>query len=324
MSRIISDTYIKQNKVIWGEDPNTDFNRKILAVNNMYGWLYENGVLEKVSFVYKDFYKATDFALDVKDLLPYRNQMEKSQIKGAALAVRHIFDEPYTPCMYSGAIELGWTMSTYRSVDGMVGRSWECGLIQHLDTEGIYKIADIKDEQGVKAAVRALYDQFDWNLTIPEQKRYQEALNHFNSEVKIDIENDYVKNHARELIYCFEHGKTLPDFDFWTRYEELCEEKLTYDEYVAIDSCFDGDPHEIEPSNTNAISKFKENLKNYRDSVINITQEELDNIADRAEMRIASESKEAFKSLADQIRFASSKSSGKLSGSDSKNIDPER
>jgi len=314
MSRIISDTYVKQNKQIWGEDPNTEFNRKILSVNNMYGWLYEKGILEKTSFVFKDYEGTAYFAVNAKDLLPYREQMEKAEIGGAALAVQHIFDEPYTPCIYSGAIELGWTMRSYRSVDGCVGSSWECGLIQCLNIDGIYKIAEIKDELGVKAAVCALYDQFDWNLTLPEQARYQEALEHFNAEAHINIENDYVKKHGRELIYCYENKKNLLDFDFWTRYEDICKDKLTFDEYIAIDRSFDGDPLEIEPTNQEVAAKLKENLESYRDSVKHKTPEE----------PMGTQSKDSFRSL-DHLIASASSNPGKINAvPDTKHKDPER
>lgn len=173
MARIISDSYIKGEKQIWGDDPKDAFNQKILAVNNMYGWLYQQGILEKVSFVFKDYAEGTHFALNAKDLEPYRREMEECGAESAALAVHHIFDEEYTPCVYSGAITLGWTMSTYRDVDGCVGRSWECDLIKCLNTEGIYDIANIRDEQGVKAAVVALYSQFDWNPTLQEEQARQ-------------------------------------------------------------------------------------------------------------------------------------------------------
>lgn len=264
MERIISDVYVKKDKQIWGKDPTEPFNRKILAVNNMYGWLYDQGILEKASFVFKDFKDTTNFALNVKDLLPYRKDMENCPAVDAALAVQHIFDESYSPCVYSGAIELSWTMSSYRNVDGCVGRSWECGLIKSLDTEGVYKISEIRDAQGVQAAVKALYDQFDWNLTLPEQARYQEALAHFNNEAQATIENDFVKAHARELIFCFDHGKTLIDFDFWTRYEVLCEGRLSYEEYMALDSSYDGDPHDIEEGDHDVIEKLKGVLEQYR------------------------------------------------------------
>ena len=267
MARIIADIYTKGSKHIWGDDPGDEFNQRILAVNDMYGWLYNQGILEKVSFEFKDYDDATFFALDAKDLAPYRVEMEASQAKGAALAVRHIFDEDYTPCTYSGAIELGWTMMSYRSVDGCVGRSWECGLVKGLNTDGIYEVADVRDGQGVKAAVQFLFSQFDWSLTLPEQKRYQEALNHFGLEVDTNIENDHVKDHARELLYCYDNNKTLIDFDFWTRYETLCDEKLTFDEYLTMDRFFDGDPHDVQTSDLDTISGFKKTLNSYRASM---------------------------------------------------------
>jgi len=170
MARIICDSYIKKDKQLWGDDPHDSFNQRIMAVNNMYGWLYDQGILEKVSFVFKDYAGASHFALDVNDLIPFRQEMEKAGIKDNQLAIRHIFDEHYTPCTYSGAIQPGWTMSSYRSVDGCVGRSWECGLVQHLNTTGIYDVLRVREEQGVKAAVTALFGMFKWFPTLSEEK----------------------------------------------------------------------------------------------------------------------------------------------------------
>lgn len=165
LTRIICDTYSKKEKQLFGDDPTSDFNQKILAVNNLYGWLYDRGILEKVSFEFKDHPDWTCFAFDARDLFPYRAEMEESGVEGAVLAAHHIFDEPYSSCLYSGAIELGWMMSTYRDVDGCVGRSWECDLIKGLNTEAIYDISKVKDERGVKEAVRAMFAFYDW----PEQ-----------------------------------------------------------------------------------------------------------------------------------------------------------
>ena len=170
MERIISDTYVKGKKYIFGDDPNTEFNKKIVAVNNMYAWLYEQGILEKVAFKYKDYSDVTYFAVDAKDLEPYRKEMEASGIEGATLAISHIFDVYYTPCEYSGAIQLGWMMKSYRSVDGCVGSSWECDLIKSLNVDGIYKIYDIQREKGTKEAVKALFDEFNWEKDENEKR----------------------------------------------------------------------------------------------------------------------------------------------------------
>lgn len=161
MERIICDTYVKGEKHTWSVDKdswsNQEFNRKILAVNAMYGWLYEKGILRDVSFEIRDYSDAAFFALDVKDLEPYREAMAASGLKDVDVALRHIFDEYYTPCEYSGAIELGWTMMGYRDVDGCVGRSWECGLIKGLESGTVHDIQAVLDAKGAREAVRAAF-----------------------------------------------------------------------------------------------------------------------------------------------------------------------
>lgn len=161
MERIICDTYVKGEKHIWSADKDDwssqEFNQKILAVNEMYGWLYKKGILREIAFEFRDYPDAMFFALDVKDLEPYRQVMAESGLKDADVAVRHIFDEYYTPCEYSGAIELGWTMAGYRDVDGCVGRSWECGLLKGLDARAAHDVLRVQEEKGTKEAVKAAF-----------------------------------------------------------------------------------------------------------------------------------------------------------------------
>lgn len=169
MSRIICDTYFKKGKSLFsGEEPNGDFNRRIRAVNQLYGWLYDQGMLEKVSFAYQDLPDCVCFAFDAKDLLPLRTTLEQSGAEDALLAVQHVFDVAYTPCTYSGAIELSWFMSTYRDVDGCVGRSWECSLAQGLNTRAVSEIGAIYREKGARAAVQAMFSCYNWPA--PEKK----------------------------------------------------------------------------------------------------------------------------------------------------------
>lgn len=162
MDRIICDIYRKDAPSLWGDDPNTPLNQKIIAVNNMFGWLYDTGLLRQVSFEFKETPNAVCFAFDAKDLHPHRAEMEASGIDGAAVAVHNIFDENYSPCAYSGVIQVSWPMSTYRDVDGCVGRSWECTLIQGLNTKAIYAVNDIREGEGVKAAVTSLFSHYIW------------------------------------------------------------------------------------------------------------------------------------------------------------------
>lgn len=169
-ARILCDSYVKSGKRTFGDDPNTEFNRQILRINTAYGWLYDNGILEKASFAFKDYEDMTYFALNTDALAPYRKQLEESGLPDAAYCASMIFDRYITPCTYSGAIQLGWTMFSYRDVDGVVGRSWECDLIKALNTDGIYKVAGVMDKEGVTAAVQNLFSHFDWEPTLQEKK----------------------------------------------------------------------------------------------------------------------------------------------------------
>ena len=157
MEQIICDDYIKGEKNTLRGEQHAEFNRKIMAVNTMYGWLYAEGILKATAFVYQDYDDIFYFGVDVADLRPYREKMLKSGIQDAELAVHHIFDEEYSPCRYSGAIELSWFMSTYRDVDGCVSRSWECDLIRHMPTAKAYEVWKAQKEHGVKDAVRVAY-----------------------------------------------------------------------------------------------------------------------------------------------------------------------
>lgn len=279
MARIISDTYIKGEKRIWDLDmdnpKNQEFNRKIIAVNEMYGWLYEKGILRQASFEFKDYSDVSFFALDVKDLEPYRSVMEQCGLKDAALAVHHIFDKEYTPCLYSGAIQLGWTMSTYRDVDGCIGRSWETDLIQHLNVGPIYDVLALQKEKGVKAAVSKAFElsEFEPDLFDKACEYYQEYVDLSDKESQ-----EFYNTHADKLIYCYENKKDMLDFDFWVQYEALLGEKITWDEYVAIDNKFDGDPHDVEENDIETISGFRNSLKEHRDIIV-ITEEDMDEFA---------------------------------------------
>ena len=194
MDRIISDCYWKESKPLLGPEPNTEFNQKISAVNAMYGWLYDEGILEKVSFEFKDYSNVSYFALDANDLVPFRTQMESSGLTDAQMAVYAIFDEPCTPCLYSGTIEPGWTMATYRDVDGSVGRSWETNLIQHLNTKGIYEVHDVLAAKGPKSAASAMFGLHSW---YPSDIKKRGSL---NEKIKAASEDTYIKENSEGRI----------------------------------------------------------------------------------------------------------------------------
>lgn len=422
MERIICDSYVKGEKRTWDLDKdnpkNQEFNRKILAVNNMFGWLYQNGILQDVSFQIKDYSDITYFAFDAKDLEAHRDAMAASGIPDSDLALRHIFDEPYTPCLYSGAIELTWTMMGYRDFDGSVSRSWECDLVKHLSADAVLDVEQIKDKKGVKEAIRAAFaysdfepsditkdgailtvmplsnehihevssldkmsgnnvsqylednEDFAWGAFVRDklvgyctigfadcepavkdvpgycadslllsdvfvdpryrnlgcgsflvdhairlrtkkdhqlvflglldntvsdfykkigfsmvadrhmvrderslgdlkfQEDFDRAFAFFSSKDKSMVDNrDYLFSHGEKLIVCYEQDIHLDliDVDCWVQYEKLLGEFLGYEEYSALNSVLDGDPHDIDENDVEAITFLREALQKYRE-----------------------------------------------------------
>lgn len=111
-----------------------------------------------------------------------------------------------------------------------------------------------------------LYQEAFASLSKKAKELYNEkALQHFNEMVGINIENGHTKKYADELIYCYLKKKHITDFDFWTQYEELLGEKISYDEYLAIDSNFDLDPHDVTPEDKETLEGWEKILDEYRE-----------------------------------------------------------
>lgn len=199
MARVIMDSFIKQNKQIYGTDESLDFNQRVLAVNKMYGWLNEQGILQKIALAYQNCPNEIYFALDAKALEPYRRAMEESNVPEAALAVRHLLDEPYTPCQYSGAIQPGWLMDSYRETDGIVGRSWECDLVKFLSARAANDVRSTYETGGVKAAVQKVFSMYDWPEMQAEKLPDVKAAEHEKARnVWICVYQDVLGRHGED------------------------------------------------------------------------------------------------------------------------------
>ena len=85
-NNVICDIYEKDKKHIFGDDPALPVNQRLIAVNNMYAWLYNRGILEKISPLYKDYDTATYFSFDTRDLRPYMAEM----LTTLALCIRKV------------------------------------------------------------------------------------------------------------------------------------------------------------------------------------------------------------------------------------------
>ena len=195
--RIISDVMYKGIKPpVTGAG--AEFNDKALAVNDMYKWLYEKGILEKESIAFHDFKTFTEFAVDVKDLEKYRKEMEESGLPGARLSASHIFDEEYQRCKYSGTFTLAFGMGTYRNNGYNVSGSWECDLVQSFSNEAANEIRDVKDKEGVRAAVIKMYSMMTWNeKEITKKPSLDEKLEKAESSVKKTTNHQQVEGLER-------------------------------------------------------------------------------------------------------------------------------
>ena len=78
------------------------------------------------------------------------------------------------------------------------------------------------------------------------QKDYDLAVQAYSAEQGVEIENDYVKAHSEELIYCYQNNKELIDFDYWTHCEDILGEKITYEEFTSINETIPYDLMEVE------------------------------------------------------------------------------
>lgn len=159
--RIICDCYLKGVNVP-SPDSNIIANREFAAVNKMYGWLYQEGILMKQAFAARDYQHVCHFGIDARDLAQYRAAMLASGIDDAALAVDILLDRDVTPCMYSGAITPGQPMATHRSTDTIVSKSWECSMMQLFSSEGANEILEISQRDCVKSAVATMFERIPW------------------------------------------------------------------------------------------------------------------------------------------------------------------
>lgn len=109
---------------------------------------------------------------------------------------------------------------------------------------------------------------------------FLKALDEYIENPDDAVFDEVVRKHADEYIYCYEHGKDLVDLDFWCDYQDLLGDKITYDEYVAIDKHLDGAPCDYTPEDVEIVNMLKEKLAEYRSK-----GEDLDRVLEHAEKR---------------------------------------
>lgn len=181
------------------ETRESDVNTAMLACQDMFRWLYQKGLLEKVSFLFlKRDTIAEDicFALDTDKLLPYKQQMLDSGVKNSLISCNEIFG-PKTKSRFSGAVTLNHPMLNYRNNGGCVGRSLETASEQCLDLKTLNLIRKISEKHGTIEAVKSLWDLVD-------------ETHRLTSEINMDAEyadNDEVVLPGAAYAWFEEDGK---------------------------------------------------------------------------------------------------------------------
>ena len=164
-TRMIVDYCIKDRsqKTFIGS-PADQINKEMTAANDMYIWLYKEGILKKIAFEWKDYPDQVYFAFDVADLIQYRILMQKAPIENAMLAIELIFDRDLKKCVCTGGIQLGWPMHTYRNNNGCISRTLETSLTQILDNDAAREVQKVLRDQGPKCAIQKAFALNEWDV----------------------------------------------------------------------------------------------------------------------------------------------------------------
>lgn len=113
-------------------------------------------------------------------------------------------------------------------------------------------------------------NNFHWNLeikdplefTLPEG--FYLAVDHFSDTLGVDVENGFVRQYAEELVFCHKNNIDFADFDYWTRYQVLLGEKISFGEYTALDCHFHRDPNDIAVNDKYSVDKIRGYLEGCR------------------------------------------------------------
>ncbi len=94
---------------------------------------------------------------------------------------------------------------------------------------------------------------------------FEKAVEYLAGDMDVFACREYLEVNADKVVYVYENHKDFMDLDFWIRFELLLDEKLTYDEFMAVNSRFDGDPFDVKFEDADTISGFRKDLDEYRD-----------------------------------------------------------
>ena len=151
-SLVLMDFYAKNGPELYPEQY-ASLNQRVIAMHKLYHMLYCSGILQNISFEYKEYDDMVYFAFEVKDLEEFFNDCEDEEF--VALIAQYL--ENCITCIFTGAIQPGIFMQTYRDNNGCIGKSHECIIAQWLDNEGCGIIYNTRKISGVKDAVKMAF-----------------------------------------------------------------------------------------------------------------------------------------------------------------------
>lgn len=113
-------------------------------------------------------------------------------------------------------------------------------------------------------------NEFQWDLemvddreaTFPEE--YHDAIEHYANLAGCEIENEYIRQHAEQLVICYQKDVDYTDFIAWTHFEHLLEEKLSFDEGYALACGIEAYPLDITEDSLVAINELRVFLNGFR------------------------------------------------------------
>lgn len=65
----------------------------------------------------------------------------------------------------------------------------------------------------------------------------------------------YIARHSEQLLYCYNNKKSLIDFDWWTHIENLLGKRISFEDYIWVDSKYDVDLQELSEDDVEEILK---------------------------------------------------------------------
>ena len=150
---VLMDFYSKNGPELYPEKY-AELNQRVTAMHKLYHMLYCSGPLQSISFEYKEYDDMVYFAFEVKDLERFLNDCEDKNF--VTLICKYL--ENCMSCRFTGAIQPGIFMQTYRDNCGCIGKSHECIIAQWLDNDACGMIYNERKTKGVKDAVTMAFE----------------------------------------------------------------------------------------------------------------------------------------------------------------------